>query len=183
LLLPHSTTVVSNEGAQRSSTISSSLLERGEIEQSTDISRVNSVMGNEMSQEEEEALFMEEALKMSAVDDVHLDQKLNDGTTAPNCQPRHTIRAAQCTEVRSYSMAESRGEQGVPPRRSQSENFDSRKRMGYIQMARAGYQELVNAIIRPPRAEYKVCFVLLQGIIWLRLCNCACITNEVLCIF
>jgi hypothetical protein len=113
-------------------------------------------MGNEMSQEEE-ALFIEEALKMSSVDDVHLDQKLNDGTTAPNCQPRHTLRAAQCTEVRSNSMApEPRGEQGAPPRRTQSENYDSRKRMGYIQMARAGYQELVNAIIRPPRAEYKV---------------------------
>ena len=27
--------------------------------------------------------------------------------------------------------------------------------MSYVQMAKAGYQELVNAIIRPPRAEYK----------------------------
>jgi hypothetical protein len=29
--------------------------------------------------------------------------------------------------------------------------------MSYIQMAKLGYQELVNAIIRPPRADYKVC--------------------------
>uniref|UniRef100_A0A7S1BAY4 Serine aminopeptidase S33 domain-containing protein n=1 Tax=Corethron hystrix TaxID=216773 RepID=A0A7S1BAY4_9STRA len=30
------------------------------------------------------------------------------------------------------------------------------KKLGYVQMARMGYQELVNAIIRPPRADYKV---------------------------
>jgi hypothetical protein len=30
-------------------------------------------------------------------------------------------------------------------------------KMGYIQMAKLGYQELINAIIRPPRADYKVC--------------------------
>ena len=35
------------------------------------------------------------------------------------------------------------------------------KKMGYIQMARMGYQELVNAIIRPPRADYKVRFLIL----------------------
>jgi hypothetical protein len=30
------------------------------------------------------------------------------------------------------------------------------KKLSYIQMAKLGYQELVNAIIRPPRADYKV---------------------------
>ena len=38
----------------------------------------------------------------------------------------------------------------------EEKELDPRK-MGYIQMAKMGYQELVNAIIRPPRAEYKVC--------------------------
>jgi len=33
---------------------------------------------------------------------------------------------------------------------------EEQKKMGYFQMARLGYQELVNAIIRPPRADYKV---------------------------
>jgi len=32
---------------------------------------------------------------------------------------------------------------------------EEQKKMGYFQMARLGYQELVNAIIRPPRADYK----------------------------
>jgi hypothetical protein len=32
------------------------------------------------------------------------------------------------------------------------------KKLSYIQMAKLGYQELVNAIIRPPRADYKVRF-------------------------
>ena len=30
------------------------------------------------------------------------------------------------------------------------------KKLTYVQMAKMGYQELVNAIIRPPRADYKV---------------------------
>lgn len=30
------------------------------------------------------------------------------------------------------------------------------KKLSYIQMAKLGYQELINAIIRPPRADYKV---------------------------
>ena len=37
----------------------------------------------------------------------------------------------------------------------QSQGQDPKK-MSYIQMAKMGYQELVNAIIRPPRADYKV---------------------------
>lgn len=32
---------------------------------------------------------------------------------------------------------------------------EEQKKMGYFQLARLGYQELVNAIIRPPRADYK----------------------------
>jgi hypothetical protein len=40
---------------------------------------------------------------------------------------------------------------------SQKEQQQREKKMSYIQMAKMGYQELVNAIIRPPRADYKVC--------------------------
>jgi hypothetical protein len=40
---------------------------------------------------------------------------------------------------------------------SASTQQQQQKKMSYIQMARLGYQELVNAIIRPPRADYKVC--------------------------
>jgi hypothetical protein len=32
----------------------------------------------------------------------------------------------------------------------------TREEMSYVEMARMGYQQLVNAIIRPPRAEYEV---------------------------
>jgi hypothetical protein len=40
---------------------------------------------------------------------------------------------------------------------SQKDQQQREKKMSYIQMAKLGYQELVNAIIRPPRADYKVC--------------------------
>ena len=35
----------------------------------------------------------------------------------------------------------------------------NREEMSYIDMARTGYQQLVNLIIRPPRADYEVCYV------------------------
>ena len=38
------------------------------------------------------------------------------------------------------------------------------KKLSYFQMARLGYQELVNAIIRPPRADYKVCSTIWDNI-------------------
>lgn len=38
----------------------------------------------------------------------------------------------------------------------QQQPINHPKKMSYIQMAKLGYQELVNAIIRPPRADYKV---------------------------
>jgi hypothetical protein len=34
---------------------------------------------------------------------------------------------------------------------------EEQKKLSYVEMARMGYQELVNAIIRPPRAQYKAC--------------------------
>lgn len=40
---------------------------------------------------------------------------------------------------------------------SQSQQQQTAKKLSYVQMAKLGYQELVNAIIRPPRADYKVC--------------------------
>ena len=39
---------------------------------------------------------------------------------------------------------------------SQNQQQQAAKKLSYVQMAKLGYQELVNAIIRPPRADYKV---------------------------
>mmetsp|Transcript_14670 Transcript_14670/g.21693 ORF Transcript_14670/g.21693 Transcript_14670/m.21693 type:complete len:608 (-) Transcript_14670:132-1955(-) len=41
-------------------------------------------------------------------------------------------------------------------RRESDRDREQQKKLSYIQMAKIGYQELVNAIIRPPRADYKV---------------------------
>ena len=38
----------------------------------------------------------------------------------------------------------------------QNPNDEPTKKLSYLQMAKLGYQELINAIIRPPRADYKV---------------------------
>jgi hypothetical protein len=38
----------------------------------------------------------------------------------------------------------------------QQQQQQTREELSYVEMARLGYQELVNAIIRPPRATYEV---------------------------
>lgn len=117
-----------------------------------------------------------------SLDNPHVDKAINAGTTAPNCQPRHTLAAldnessssdlddssASTTNGgsstgssnsrkarRAEKKARKKEKKAQAARRKQQQENDPKK-MGYIQMAKMGYQELVNAIIRPPRAEYKV---------------------------
>lgn len=142
-------------------------------------------MGNIISEEEAENEFLEAGFNL---EDPQADQKINFGTAAPNCQPKHTkvledeaAAAAASTTAdddderalkhrRESSVSEGSANQQEPQlkRPHTSENAQAAsdhqlsqaqqqaKKMSYIQMAKLGYQELVNAIIRPPRADYKV---------------------------
>ena len=152
-------------------------------------------MGNGMS-EEEENRFMEEAINMS-LDNPDVDKKINQGTTAPNCQPKHTrldesssseeegdddddydstrdhghevvaspggnihIHDAKSSRTKRKSRKEYKKNNAErEAQRANTENMQNERdrKLSYLQMAKLGYQELVNAIIRPPRAEYKVC--------------------------
>lgn len=109
-----------------------------------------------------------------SLDNPHVDKKINAGTTAANCQPRHTRDAldadsdsdddgsnidggSSTSSTRRLSRSERKllkKEKKAAAARSKKEQEDPKK-MGYVAMAKMGYQELVNAIIRPPRAEYK----------------------------
>jgi pimeloyl-ACP methyl ester carboxylesterase len=108
-----------------------------------------------------------------SLDNPHVDKAINAGTTAANCQPRHT-RDAMSVDDSSLSDGSttgegsstssrrlSRSERNVVKREQKAasakkkKDAEDPKKMGYVQMAKMGYQELVNAIIRPPRAEYK----------------------------
>jgi hypothetical protein len=133
-------------------------------------------MGNVISEEEENE-FLEEAYALS-LDSPDVDKKVNSGTTAPNCQPKHTLDAKD-DEGLEVAIQEDAGS-GTPldnkekishkhrrgssmsdlderaKRQATSEAERQQQKLSYIQMARMGYQELVNAIIRPPRADYKV---------------------------
>lgn len=145
-------------------------------------------MGNDMS-EEEERQFLEEAYSMS-LDNPEVDKKINSGTTASNCQPKHTKDLHEREEKRVCESSDDTGleiaisadgteEMHLPDdgssaplspnkkritsndgKSKKQPNFEDdkeeQKKLSYFQMARMGYQELVNAIIRPPRAEYKV---------------------------
>lgn len=135
-------------------------------------------MGNALSEEEQEQM-MEEAYNL---EDPGADKKLNSGTSAPNCQPKHTQengstegeitshknqRTSSTTSVRE---AQEERRKRAHTANSSSSSLDSQqdqemaqqKKLSYFQMAKLGYQELVNAIIRPPRADYKVCFTIVR---------------------
>ena len=126
------------------------------------------------------------------LDNPFVDREINAGTTAANCQPRHTREILKSElssdddgvssslsiddSVNSSSSRASRKQRRKEKKAVKKAQKDQAKqkkieekqkakeekeldprKMGYIQMARMGYQELVNAIIRPPRADYKVC--------------------------
>lgn len=107
-----------------------------------------------------------------SLDNPNIDKKVNAGTTAANCQPRHTRDALSLEDSLSDDDSTLGGEGDTDKKLSRSDRKamkrekknaakkkkeeDDPKKMGYMQMAKMGYQELVNAIIRPPRAEYKV---------------------------
>lgn len=124
------------------------------------------------------AIFLGEDEEEDAQFDCNLespdaDAQLNGGTTAPNCQPKHTAAAAAHHHGEKHARGNNNNNAASG---SQDEDDDddeedkkrqhlaaeggaaAGRKMSYVQMAKMGYQELVNAIIRPPRADYKVCF-------------------------
>ena len=134
-------------------------------------------MGNALSEEEENEL-LDEAYSMS-LEDPEADKYLNSGTAAPNCQPKHTRNTTTDENIdrnnsdsgggggdKEFSAKHRRGsslsDNDQEERRKRQHTNQSmsakeqQRKMSYIQMARMGYQELVNLIIRPPRADYKV---------------------------
>ncbi|KAL3941017.1 MAG: hypothetical protein SGBAC_004558 [Bacillariaceae sp.] len=125
-------------------------------------------MGNALSEEEENEL-LEEAYSMS-LESPEADGYLNSGTAAPNCQPKHTKETLKRDDTgiggddgrqmnhRGSSVSDG-GEDDRRRRQSSNQNMNAKedqRKLSYFQMARMGYQELVNAIIRPPRADYKM---------------------------
>ena len=131
-------------------------------------------MGNALSEEEQEQI-MEEAYNL---EDPGADRQLNAGTAAPNCQPKHTQRETEpknggsegdetaishknqrtssTTSVREAQEDRRKRQHMADQQQQEDEMTLQQKKLSYFQMARLGYQELVNAIIRPPRADYKV---------------------------
>ena len=116
--------------------------------------------------EEEEDRMLEEAYGMS-LESPEADKALNSGTAAPNCQPKHTTKNNGSADAdasngshkhrRSGSDEDERRKRQHRDQQQQQQQMAAQQRkMSYLQMAKLGYQELVNAIIRPPRADYKV---------------------------
>jgi hypothetical protein len=148
-------------------------------------------MGNTLSEEED----IQDPQNAVNLESPEADNHLNSGTSAPNCQPRHTdeelkkgqklvveeglevvmkdndanpevhlqvgTQAMNAKHRRGSSVSDGDGDrrkrQHMSQQQQQQQQTQQQKKLTYVQMAKLGYQELVNAIIRPPRADYKVC--------------------------
>lgn len=124
-------------------------------------------MGNVQSDDEDNnhqdgraGSFLQEGFNLESPD---ADQTINFGTAAPVWQNNNDNQDDDDDDVEEG--------QEVVMDSGDAENSDSQqqrqqtpeggtpidpKKLSYVQMARLGYQELINAIIRPPRADYKV---------------------------
>mmetsp|Transcript_28697 Transcript_28697/g.58519 ORF Transcript_28697/g.58519 Transcript_28697/m.58519 type:complete len:593 (+) Transcript_28697:467-2245(+) len=158
-------------------------------------------MGNEQSTVIDEERRMLESLyqisngRLDNADPNDVNSKVNSGTTAPSCQPSHTMKEIEEERLRMQreeeeaarreadriarlmdlndsehagSLTSVEGENGARGRLDSGSSSSSRQGTqqqqqqpekgsigSYVQMAKMGYQELVNAIIRPPRANYR----------------------------
>eukprot|EP00580_Thalassiosira_gravida_P016295 CAMPEP_0201664284 /NCGR_PEP_ID=MMETSP0494-20130426/5806_1 /ASSEMBLY_ACC=CAM_ASM_000839 /TAXON_ID=420259 /ORGANISM="Thalassiosira gravida, Strain GMp14c1" /LENGTH=569 /DNA_ID=CAMNT_0048143025 /DNA_START=323 /DNA_END=2032 /DNA_ORIENTATION=- len=161
-------------------------------------------MGNDQSTVIDEERKMLESLyqisegRLDNNDRNHVNSKVNTGTSAPNCQPSHTLKEIEEERVRREKEEEKQQlereikeaerlaglldindsqhrayleEQHRKRLDSQSSSGSTKSSQSlsasqqaqlqqgslgsYVQMAKTGYQELVNAIIRPPRAKYR----------------------------
>jgi hypothetical protein len=106
-------------------------------------------MGNVLSEEQAEETFLKEGFNLESPD---ADKEINYGASVPRCQPKHT--EAEKEETTKSSFADDSKAGGT--KELSEEQQQEKQKLSYLQMARLGYQELVNAIIRPPRADYKV---------------------------
>jgi hypothetical protein len=129
-------------------------------------------MGNVLSEEAAEETFLKEGFDLESPE---ADKEINFGASAPRCQPKHTEeqQAAADTATETDSSSDEVNSQAATTENNdkaaasqggtesaddkESDEAGGKQKLSYIQMARMGYQELVNAIIRPPRADYKVC--------------------------
>ena len=153
-----------------------------------------------------ESLYQISEGRLDQNNHAEVNSKVNAGTSAPNCQPRHTMREIEEERLRQQREEEERARQAeikeaerlaslldindtqhrayVEQQLRQNSNnssstsrrLDSQSSSGslrnsrsqspapppekgsigsYVQMAKSGYQELVNAIIRPPRCQYR----------------------------
>jgi hypothetical protein len=108
----------------------------------------------ERQKEEEEEKISAESLEVSIPNpnDKNIFTPEEHGTS----NGHSAAAAAEHKHERAQSMEDSgHGDRKRPMSQSQLQQ-QQQKKLSYFQLARMGYQELVNAIIRPPRAEYKV---------------------------
>lgn len=120
-------------------------------------------MGNELSQEEQEQI-LEEAYNEENVDNngqtkpksTREGSNADDEGKIPNNTHKHRRASSSLSEREDQEERRKRQHKEQQQQQMQQELSAEQKKLSYFQMARLGYQELVNAIIRPPRADYKV---------------------------
>ena len=129
-------------------------------------------MGNALSEEEQEQI-LEEAYNMEDPD-MNAAKQRREGSVRQSSQRGDSNSSIDANgkdegKLPNNTHKHRRGSSTLSERQDQEERrkrqhkeqqemsaAEQQKKLSYFQMARLGYQELVNAIIRPPRADYKV---------------------------
>jgi hypothetical protein len=95
-------------------------------------------------------LVVEEGLEVVMKErDEHPEFQTDEDEKADHLSAKHR----RGSSLSDNGQDDRRKRQHLTPQQQQA----AAKKLSYVQMAKLGYQELVNAIIRPPRADYKVC--------------------------
>ena len=86
--------------------------------------------------------------------DIFIDTEQDDlsNKSAPAAAAAATATATATAASNNSRMRHQQSSAQQQPRREH--NQSQQQKMSYWQMAKAGYQQLVNAIIRPPRCQY-----------------------------
>jgi hypothetical protein len=95
-------------------------------------------------------LMKEQTMSSNSSNEPKQKGSSNEGTSAKNNRQDSTLSESSDPQT---SQQQQRQNSTSSANSADSQNP---KKMSYIQMAKMGYQELVNAIIRPPRCDYKV---------------------------
>ena len=113
----------------------------------------------EKEKREQDKLIQEQLAQMQLQDELRLEKITQRGLINKELQRQEEeAKEEQQQRLEQDRLKEKETKKETDAAKKPPNGNEDPKKLSMLEMARLGYQELVNAIIRPPRAEYKVSF-------------------------